>query len=231
MNTERRIFQGKIEVRESAGGGHQVHGMAARYNSLSVDLGGFKERIAPGAFRSVLKNCDCRCLVNHDPNKILGRTKSGTLQLQETEGGLYFMCDMPNVSFASDLYESMRRGDMDQCSFGFRIAKGDDDWDDEGVDDDGNRCVIRTIRNFATLEDVSVVTFPAYPSTSAFARNLVPDAVLAEVRSRAARHVTPSRTVELVSAEERREILGQPTPEQLRRDVEQVQRDIYKELL
>ena len=78
----RDIPAGLAELR--ADGGRTVSGYAALYNSESEDLGGFREVIAPGAFRSVLqKSPDVILNFNHDANYILGRTSAGTLQLRE----------------------------------------------------------------------------------------------------------------------------------------------------
>lgn len=141
-----------------------MQGHAALFNTLSEDLGGFREQIAPGAFTNALKDCDVRCLWNHDSNHVLGRSKSGTLRLMEDDQGLAMENDMPNTMCAQDLMESMSRGDVDQMSFGFRVLK--DSWDQVG------NGIIRTILEVSELFDVSPVTFPAYPDTSVAMRSL-----------------------------------------------------------
>src|SRR5665213_1207919 len=104
-------------------------GRAAAFNSPSDDLGGFKEIIAPGAFRdSLSKNGDIRALVGHDPDRLMGRTSRGTLRLTETLDGLHFENDIPDTSYARDLVELARRGDIKGMSFGFRVPKGGDAW-------------------------------------------------------------------------------------------------------
>ncbi len=156
---ERRTIT--VQIRADAQDGHTptLRGTAAVFDSMSEDLGGFREIIAPGAFRAAVNSSDVRCLVNHDPNKILGRSTSGTLRLEETSAGLEFVCDLPDTTYARDLMESMKRGDISQCSFGFTVdeggqrwAKGDDGW-------------TRTITAIKRLYDVSPVTYPAYPET------------------------------------------------------------------
>lgn len=149
-----------------------IRGIAASYNSLSKDLGGFREKILPGAFRiAVASHSDVRCLFNHSADKVLGRTSAGTLTLNETPAGLSFVCQLdPNNTEHRNLHSSVKRGDIDSCSFAFSLEDGDDDFAD-GVDDDGKRCTIRSIRNVSNLFDVSCVTNPAYNSTSVQARS------------------------------------------------------------
>jgi Escherichia/Staphylococcus phage prohead protease len=185
MNIEKRSIHNRVEVRTNLDGvaGKWLVGLAARYGSLSNDLGGFKERIAPGAFASVVGD-DCRCLLNHDPNVVLGRTKSGTLRLADTAHGLSYACLLPDTQAARDLHTSVARGDIDQNSFSFGVA--DEKWD-EATDENGNRFVRRTIRAFSRLFDVSPVTYPAYEDTHVDARALVPEVVLVEARSFAVR--------------------------------------------
>lgn len=170
------------EVRSDTAG-NVISGYAAVFNSLSADLGGFKERIVPGAFKNALqKKADVRCLVNHEPSQVLGRTSSGTLTLEEDSKGLKFRCQLPNTSYARDVVESIKRGDMSQCSFGFSV--NEQRWL-ESKDKDQP-----TIRELVDVDlfDVSVVTYPAYDDTSVAARNLWPQGVpaaIVEFRSRA----------------------------------------------
>jgi uncharacterized protein len=135
-----------------------MSGMPALFNNLSEDLGGFREKIAPGAFTNCLKNCDVRALWNHDSNHVLGRTTSGTLRLKETDAGLQMECDMPDTTMARDLGVSMQRGDVNQMSFGFTVKN--DSWDEV------NGEIVRTLLEINELFDVSVVTFPAYSDTT-----------------------------------------------------------------
>jgi HK97 family phage prohead protease len=128
---------------------------------MSEDLGGFREVIAPGAFDGCMSD-DVRCLINHDDNLVLGRTKSKTLTLAADGKGLQFDCDPADTSFSRDLAVSMERGDIDQCSFSFTVAPGGAEWGE-----DANNVPVRTVRKIARLYDVSVVTYPAYTATSA----------------------------------------------------------------
>lgn len=158
MNIERRIFTSQVELR-MVGDSNVAVGYGAVFNSLSEDLGGFREIIAPGAFDSVM-NDDVRGLINHDPNLILGRTKSGTMRISVDATGLRYEIDMPSTSYANDIRESLSRGDITQSSFAFSI-----DGDDWAVSESGE--TIRTIKKVSKLYDVSVVTYPAYPEAQA----------------------------------------------------------------
>ena len=123
MNTKRTKevrFLAKAEVRAKDDGAKVITGYAAMFNSPSQDLGGFIEVIKPGAFTKSLANgADVRCLFNHSEDMILGRTTAGTLRLIEDNVGLRFECDLPDTSYANDLHTSIKRGDINQCSFGF----------------------------------------------------------------------------------------------------------------
>lgn len=139
--------------------GKKIRGHLAVFDSFSEDLGGFREKIAPGAFKKTLKEADVRALFNHDSNYVLGRNKSGTLKMKEDKQGLDCEIDPPDTGWARDLMVSIERGDIDQGSFAFRTIK--DSWD---MSDEKNP--IRTLEEVA-LRDVSVVTYPAYPETDA----------------------------------------------------------------
>src|ERR1051325_8657221 len=121
MLREFRSFKIRELRAETVDGKRYLTGYAANYNVLSEDLGwGLRERIMPGAFtRALREKQDVRHLKNHDPNLVLGRTKAGTTELGEDSKGLNFRTLMPNTSYATDLFESVGRGDIDECSFGF----------------------------------------------------------------------------------------------------------------
>jgi hypothetical protein len=170
-----------LEIREAPAGSDSPGGVrfyAALYNSRSLDLGGFTEEIAPGAFDAAVQEDDIRALVNHDANLVLGRSAPekgvATAIVSADERGLLVdIPELPDTSYARDLLVSLERGDVDQCSFGFRLAEGGDEWRKE----DG--ALVRTL-NEVRLFDVSIVTFPAYPDTVAEARSLA--LALAELR-------------------------------------------------
>lgn len=123
---------------------------------------GAYEEIAPGAFDETLGN-DIRALINHDTTLVLGRNKAGTLELKADSYGLWGRVKInPNDSDAVNLYERVKRGDVDQCSFGFNILEEITDWRDDGT-------VKWTITKI-DLHEVSVCTFPAYEDTGVQAR-------------------------------------------------------------
>ena len=121
------------------------------------------EEIAPGAFAKTLSD-DIRALINHDTTLVLGRTKAGTLVLEETDKVLRGMIYInPSDTDAVNLYERVKRGDIDQCSFGFDILDEETEWRDDGT-------VKWTIKE-VKLYEVSPVTFPAYEDTAVQARS------------------------------------------------------------
>lgn len=157
MNIERRFLAAQGDMR--AAGSRRIVGHAAIFNSLSQDLGGFRERIVPGAFAEAIRTDDVRALLNHDPNILLGRNRSGTLRMHEDSRGLAVEIDLPDTSFARDLLTLIERGDVSQMSFAFSVRPGGQEW---AKDDNGTP--IRTLKN-VRLFDVSPVTFPAYTAT------------------------------------------------------------------
>lgn len=136
-----------------------ITGYAAVFNSKTSIGDYFEEVIMPGAFaRSLSENGDIRALFNHNWDNVLGRTKSGTLRLEEDERGLRFEIELPNTSVGRDLAESMSRGDINQCSFGFWITEETWDYSVEPA--------LRTIHE-VELYEISIVSLPAYDDTEA----------------------------------------------------------------
>ena len=156
-NKEVRTFDVQdLELRMD-GDKQTVVGYGAVFNSMSNDLGGFREFISPNAFEGRLDD-DVRFLVNHDANLILARTTNGTLRLSVDEKGLRYEADMPNTSTARDLMELLKNGTISQSSFAFTVEE--DSWE---VKDGMN---IRTIDKVSQLYDVSSVVYPAYNQAS-----------------------------------------------------------------
>lgn len=166
MKLERRILNiENLQVRSVDDGPSLISGYASVFNRDSVEMYGFVERIAPGAFTRTLKEAnDVKALWNHDSNYPLGSTRAGTLKLEEDKTGLAFELDPPNNNWGNDVRESIRRGDTSGVSFGFYIRK--QEWDDTDPDN-----VIRTILDVDLIE-ISPTPFPAYPDTSVEAREV-----------------------------------------------------------
>ncbi len=158
MNCERRTFRAELRV-TGTDGNPVLHGYAAVFNRLSDDLGGFREKIAPGAFAETIKIHDILALWNHENDLVLGRTKSGTLILREDESGLAFRVTPPDTSWLKDRLVSVKRGDVTGASFGFHT-----DADEWGTEPDGTR--VRTLKKVTLVEVSPGVTFPAYPDAS-----------------------------------------------------------------
>jgi HK97 family phage prohead protease len=139
-----------------------IEGYFAVYNTETELWPGAFEEIAPGAFDNTLSN-DIRALINHDTSLVLGRNKAGTLELKTDSRGLWGRIKInPNDTDAVNLYERVKRGDVDQCSFGFNIISEETDYrDDETV-----KWTIKEV----DLHEVSIVTFPAYEETGVQAR-------------------------------------------------------------
>ena len=162
MDKETRSFKFELETREDEDGNSKIRGHAAVFNE-EADIWGFREKVAPGAFKDSIKVDDVRALFNHDPNFVLGRNTAGTLTLKEDKQGLAIEIDPPDTQFARDLQVSIRRGDISQMSFGFNVLE--EEWKDGGDDPD-----LRTL-NKVRLFDVSPVTFPAYEGTDVAVRS------------------------------------------------------------
>lgn len=188
MKPERRYFTHEFRV-SPHGEAPKISGYAAVFDVDSEDMG-FIEQIDPHAFDSVLAaRPDVCALWNHNPDVVLGRTTSGTLQLKVDARGLAYEVVPPDTQAASDLLTLMRRGDVNGSSFGFITKR--DQWTDNP---DGS--VTRRILEFDALFDVSPVTYPAFPQTSASVRSL-PDSIPAEFRSRIeARRKTHTKMVD-----------------------------------
>ena len=175
MELERRFFsivddettEATVEVRGDES--PKIRGLAAAYQKWSLDLGGFREIIEPGAFDRVLsrKRLDVVALFDHE-GQPLGRTLSGTLKLAADERGLNYEIDPPDTQLGRDVQTLIRRRDLFGSSFAFTVDPKGEAWNQ---DEKGN--TTRTIREFSGLFDVSVVTHAAYgPATSVAVRSL-----------------------------------------------------------
>jgi HK97 family phage prohead protease len=153
----------ELVLETRADGRPTIKGYAVVYNRLSVDLGGFRERIMPGAFDAVLNRqrgrSDLVSYYNHNPDILLGRESSGTLKVWSDEKGVGFEVTPPATR--ADVLELVARSDVKGASFTFSVNKGG-----EGFTTDENGRAIREIRA-ATIYELGPVVQPAYPSTSA----------------------------------------------------------------
>jgi HK97 family phage prohead protease len=155
-NLERRAW---AECRaEASDDAKRIRGYAVVFDSLSVDLGGFREIIAPDAVnRTMSEGLDVRALVDHDSAKVIGRTRAGTLQLRKDGRGLRIEVEPdPEISYARDIMRAVARGDVSGMSFGFRVL--DDEWNYD------EKTPVRTVTDMR-ISEVSIVTFPAYQAT------------------------------------------------------------------
>lgn len=151
---------GVIERRRAADlsvapGQRKLVGYAAVFGQ-ETRISDFTEVIRPGAFAASLKGRDILALVDHDPSRLLARTKSGTLRLEEDSKGLRFELDLPDTTEGRDLLALAERGDIGGMSFGFTVQKGGENWNSK-------RRELRAV----ILHEISVVhAWPAYQGTS-----------------------------------------------------------------
>jgi hypothetical protein len=163
MTEERRVIKCDLRIEERADKTPVLIGYAAVFGKRSVDLGGFTEEVAPGAFSKSLRADDVIAVVEHDPALILGRTSAKTLTLSEDPSGLKMEIDLPDTSAGRDIRVSVQRGDIKGASFKFQTIT--DSW--EMRDGVSHRTLIE-----ARLFDVCPVANPAYPDTSIAMRSL-----------------------------------------------------------
>ena len=156
-------------IEERDGEAPKIRGIAPPWDSLSVDLGGFREKFAPTAFDKVLgkRKLDVPMLFNHDDSKPLARTTNGTLRIEKTDKGLAFEADPVATQTAAEVLTLIRSKTIFGSSFAFTVGSKGETWTE---DDRGN--VTRTITEAAGLFDVSPVTRAAYPNSSVGLRSL-----------------------------------------------------------
>jgi len=131
----------------------KIQGLAVPYLSDSEDMGGFIESFELGAIELA---DDVRLLYQHEFTELLGRTSSGTLEIELRADGVYFSADLPNEFRGESVAELVGRGDLRGCSFAMRVLE--QNWDYSA---DPFR---RTIRR-AVIGEISIVCSPAYPAT------------------------------------------------------------------
>lgn len=171
-NIERRYFpleDTEVRIAKEEGQPTKIVGYFAKFDKLSENLGGFREKIERGFFKDALETSDPVDLFNHDSNYVMGRKSAGTLKVWEDEVGLRYECTPPDTQLIRDLVLTpIERGDIKGCSFGFRIKGNGDMWEE---DSEGR--VVRTLKKDGCKEllDGSQVVFPAYPDTDVALRS------------------------------------------------------------
>lgn len=219
-NIEYRNFN--LELRGEDESRH-IEGYGSVFNSRSLDLGGFQEIIAPGAFDGVIERSDVKALLDHNAERgILARSRNGkgSLSLELDERGLKYSFDAPHTNLGDEVVEGLKRGDYSQSSFAFTVES--ESWTKE---EDGS--YLRTINKIGNLYDVSIVANPAYTDTSVALRSLdafkaqeetqIPEEVKEEVKEETPVEETP---VEEVPVEENKpEVQEETEPKEKRNNI------------
>lgn len=160
-NRQRRTFNSSLEIREEQEE-MIIQGYFAVFNTETKLYGNVYESIDEKAFDYSIGG-DVRALIDHDTAKVLGRTKAGTLELKTDKKGLFGTIKInPKDTEAVNLYERVKRGDVNQCSFGFVITDESAEYGEDGT----THFVIKDL----VLFEVSICTFPAYEDTAVEAR-------------------------------------------------------------
>lgn len=219
-NIEYRNFN--LELRGEDESRH-IEGYGSVFNSRSLDLGGFQEIIAPGAFDGVIERSDVKALLDHNAERgILARSRNGngSLSLELDERGLKYSFDAPHTNLGDEVVEGLKRGDYSQSSFAFTVES--ESWTKE---EDGS--YLRTINKIGNLYDVSIVANPAYTDTSVALRSLdafkaqeetqIPEEVKEDVKEETPVEETP---VEEVPVEENKpEVQEETEPKEKRNNI------------
>lgn len=219
-NIEYRNFNLELRGEEES---RHIEGYGSVFNSRSLDLGGFQEIIAPGAFDGVIERSDVKALLDHNAERgILARSRNGkgSLSLELDERGLKYSFDAPHTNLGDEVVEGLKRGDYSQSSFAFTVES--ESWTKE---EDGS--YLRTINKIGNLYDVSIVANPAYTDTSVALRSLdafkaqeetqIPEEVKEEVKEETPVEETP---VEEVPVEENKpEVQEETEPKEKRNNI------------
>ena len=163
--TEREVRAVPVEVRaETKDGKLVLEGAAITYGRWSLDLGGFVERIAPGAFeRSIAGTDDLMLLWNHDSAVPLARMGADAgLELIDTPTELRFRATLADTQAARDAHALIRDGVCRGCSFAFSVVE--DEWEARSGRTE------RTVTE-GRLFEITLTPSPAYPSTSVSVRS------------------------------------------------------------
>jgi len=141
-----------------------VSGYVVKWEKLSEEMFGFREKVAKGAFEKSLSERNVFSFWNHNSDIVLGNTRNNTLKVEEDDKGLKFELDLPDTTAGKDARTLIKRGDVKGMSFGF--ATNIDEWDESNP-----KKVIRTLKE-VRLYEVSPTAMPAYPQSSVAARSM-----------------------------------------------------------
>jgi HK97 family phage prohead protease len=171
MEIERRCLtvdeapECELQIETRTSGREAIRGLAVPYNRLSLDLGGFRERILPGAFDKVLNRQrgkgEILSYYNHNSDMLLGRESAGTLEIIADERGISYVVEPPDTSAGRDVLALVRARLLTGSSFAFTVSqKGERYTTDEGGK------AIREIVEASGLYEVGPVNVPAYGSAT-----------------------------------------------------------------
>ena len=141
-----------------------IGGYVVRWDKLSEEMYGFREKVAKGSFLKTLSEMRVLSFWNHNSDIVLGNTENGSLNLSEDERGLKFELTLPDTTAGRDARALIKRGDVKGMSFGFQTLR--EEWDETDP-----KKVIRTLLE-VKLYEVSPTPMPAYSSSSVAARSL-----------------------------------------------------------
>jgi HK97 family phage prohead protease len=174
---QRRSTTTELELRGAAGSGAVLAGHAAVFDRETVVSNLFREKVGRSAFRKTLADgADVRCLLDHVPSQLLGRTRARTLTLEEDDIGLAFAVRLPDTQLAHDTLALVERGDLSECSFAFSIIR-----EDRQEPVEGESLPLFTLRE-VRLFDVSLVAYPQYDGTDVAVAHIDQDVRLAAAR-------------------------------------------------
>lgn len=158
-NADIRTIDNVVRAMPTDDGSMKISGTAIVFNQPSQDMG-FIEYIKPDAVRGI-DFSQTMLLYNHDPANILARSNANNLNIAVTDTGVQFEATLPDTTLSKDVYEGIRSGNLQGCSFGFRIAPDGDEWE---TCDDGT--IIHTINQIQSVGELSITPIPAYLQTS-----------------------------------------------------------------
>jgi HK97 family phage prohead protease len=170
LEFERRYLNVSVRAAQSADQKPVIEGVAAVFDQETIIAGLFREIVRPGAFTNVLAGKpDVIGSPNHDWNTVLGRTTANTLHLSQEQDGLHYAIDINTADQeAMNFYARVQRGDVHQSSYAWNVLPEGEKW---SFPDDKKLLPLRELIDITELYDVSPVTFPAYPTTSANVRS------------------------------------------------------------